>query len=83
MDKLGLKRYCCRRMMLTHVDLIEKLLRYGTQIWVKFAKILRRNAQVQPERATRCEVVEAFTHDHTDAINVERLDETIQVKRKI
>ncbi|RKO97775.1 hypothetical protein CXG81DRAFT_15710 [Caulochytrium protostelioides] len=26
MDDLGLKRYCCRRMVLTHVDLIEKLL---------------------------------------------------------
>ena len=26
MDQLGLKRYCCRRMVLTHVDLIEKLL---------------------------------------------------------
>ncbi len=23
MDQLGLKRYCCRRHMLTHVDLIE------------------------------------------------------------
>ena len=23
MDKLGLKRYCCRRAMLSHVDLIE------------------------------------------------------------
>lgn len=28
MDMLGLNRYCCRRMVLTHVDLIEKLLRY-------------------------------------------------------
>jgi DNA-directed RNA polymerase subunit N (RpoN/RPB10) len=28
LDKLGLKRYCCRRMVLTHIDLIEKLLRY-------------------------------------------------------
>ncbi|TQS32935.1 hypothetical protein Golomagni_06734 [Golovinomyces magnicellulatus] len=28
MDELGLKRYCCRRMVMTHVDLIEKLLKY-------------------------------------------------------
>jgi len=27
MDELGLNRYCCRRMVMTHVDLIEKLLR--------------------------------------------------------
>ena len=28
LDELGLKRYCCRRMLLTHVDLIEKMLHY-------------------------------------------------------
>lgn len=27
MDKLGCKRFCCRRMIMTHVDLIEKLLK--------------------------------------------------------
>lgn len=27
MDQLGCKRYCCRRMIMTHVDLIEKLLK--------------------------------------------------------
>ena len=29
LDKLGLKRYCCRRILLTHVDLFDKLLKYS------------------------------------------------------
>lgn len=37
LDALGLKRYCCRRMLLGHVDLIEKLLNYAPlEKWTKF-----------------------------------------------
>ncbi|MDY6958016.1 MAG: DNA-directed RNA polymerase subunit N [Halobacteriota archaeon] len=28
LDDLGLKRYCCRRMVLTHVELVEALAPY-------------------------------------------------------
>ena len=29
LDELGIKRYCCRRMLLTHVELIDEIMRYG------------------------------------------------------
>ena len=29
LDKLGVKRYCCRRMFLTHVDLVGTVTKYN------------------------------------------------------
>ncbi|MFW6117472.1 MAG: DNA-directed RNA polymerase subunit N [Thermoproteota archaeon] len=28
LDSLGLERYCCRRMLLSHVEVIDEVLRY-------------------------------------------------------
>jgi len=29
LDDLGVKRYCCRRMLISHVDLIDEIIDYG------------------------------------------------------
>jgi len=29
LDDLGLKRYCCRRMLLSNVEIIDEILRYS------------------------------------------------------
>jgi DNA-directed RNA polymerase subunit N len=29
LDELGVKRYCCRRMLIGHVDLIDEIIEYG------------------------------------------------------
>ncbi|MFX0094902.1 MAG: DNA-directed RNA polymerase subunit N [Candidatus Hodarchaeota archaeon] len=28
LDEMGLNRYCCRRMLITHVDLIEEVIQF-------------------------------------------------------
>uniref|UniRef100_A0A6C0LZH7 Uncharacterized protein n=1 Tax=viral metagenome TaxID=1070528 RepID=A0A6C0LZH7_9ZZZZ len=32
LDLLGLRKYCCRRMVLSHVELIDKMLQYDKEI---------------------------------------------------
>ena len=34
LDELGMKRYCCRRMLISHVDLITKLLQYNSKLYL-------------------------------------------------
>lgn len=29
LDELGVKRYCCRRMLIGHVDLIDEIINYS------------------------------------------------------
>jgi DNA-directed RNA polymerase subunit N len=29
MDSLNIERYCCRRMLLSHIDLIDEVMPYG------------------------------------------------------
>jgi len=29
LDKLGVKRYCCRRMFVSHVRIVDELVKYG------------------------------------------------------
>ncbi len=29
LDSMGLKRYCCRRMLLSHVDIIDDVLQFA------------------------------------------------------
>ena len=45
LDQLGLERYCCRRMVLTHVDLIEKLLHYNRMSFVIISWVDRDHYQ--------------------------------------
>jgi DNA-directed RNA polymerases I, II, and III subunit RPABC5 len=40
LDELGLRRYCCRRMVLTHVDLIQKLLLYNSEYFCNLNRFL-------------------------------------------
>lgn len=46
MDELGCRRYCCRRMLMTHVDLIEKLLRLAIAMLTRTIHLT--DFQVQP-----------------------------------
>jgi DNA-directed RNA polymerase I, II, and III subunit RPABC5 len=40
LNELGLNRYCCRRMVLTHVDLITKLVLYSSKSNISISYLL-------------------------------------------
>ncbi|MCS7386449.1 MAG: DNA-directed RNA polymerase subunit N [Candidatus Methanomethylicota archaeon] len=40
LDSLGIKRYCCRRMLLSHVDLIDEVIRLH-EIYGKHKRVVR------------------------------------------
>ncbi|CAA9966487.1 hypothetical protein CFE70_009984 [Pyrenophora teres f. teres 0-1] len=56
LDAVGLQRYCCRRMILTHVDLIEKLLKYapGPERAATVQAMRRKQVKRDEEKARLC-----------------------------
>ena len=40
LDELGMKRYCCRRMFISHVEVIDELLKYGEVAARKHSQVL-------------------------------------------
>ena len=51
LDELGFSRYCCRRMMLTNVDLTQK----SMETYITQKEILAFKRQQQPEREPAAE----------------------------
>jgi DNA-directed RNA polymerase subunit N len=39
LDELGMKRYCCRRMMISHVEIIDEFLSYAELVYKKRAQM--------------------------------------------
>jgi len=42
LDALGLRRYCCRRMISTHVDLIDDMLNYEESFGKVDARVIHK-----------------------------------------
>jgi DNA-directed RNA polymerase I, II, and III subunit RPABC5 len=55
LDTLGVKRYCCRRMFLTHVDVIDKIIAYKNPL------LVQRTSDVDVETSTAS--VDSLTDD--------------------
>ena len=71
MDELGLNRYCCRRMMLTHVDLIEKLLRYDPRILaVKARMLMQRTDTTRPSATSSRSRIDDDAYNDENATNI-------------
>jgi DNA-directed RNA polymerase subunit N (RpoN/RPB10) len=55
LDELGLERYCCRRMILSHIDLVDDLIPYSVPVVGTMQALTTRSAtpaSVQTPMAT-------------------------------
>ena len=50
MDRLGLRRYCCRRMFVTHCDMSQKIYNYSEMFNTFNSSQIKTKTQTIPER---------------------------------
>ena len=55
LDNLGLPRICCRRMMLTHVEVVDDIAMYSNKNFTMDESKTTFNSLVENERIVKCD----------------------------